>query len=155
MNNFSTTTKPDEETLIEYYTSALYPNISMFVKREVNPSLAKTYEEANKLEAKVESIKKHTAKLELKIFSGKNPLLLTRPKEKHSTELENVVKMVQKLFNKIVDLEKDKEYSSSKKQFKPYFKRKEESGTSQPAVYPYSILDFNEVGMDHFCTFHQ
>ena len=43
--------------------------------------------------------------------------------------------MVQKLSNKIVDLEKDKEVSSSKKQFKPYFKKREESGTSQPPVY--------------------
>ena len=48
-------------------------------------------------------------------FSSKKHLLLTRPKEEHSSELENVVKMVQKLSNKIVDLEKDKEASSSRK----------------------------------------
>ena len=45
-------------------------------------------------------------------FSGKKPLLLTRPKDEHSHELESVVKMVQKLSNKIVDLEKDKEANS-------------------------------------------
>ena len=120
--------------------------------------MAKTYEEENKVEAKIDSINKHSAKPEIKTFIGKNPLLLTRPKEEHSTELESVVKMVQKLSNKIVDLEKDKEASSSKKQFKPYFKRKEEIGTSQPPVYPSAILnfnDFNEVGMDNFCSFHQ
>ena len=55
----------------------------------------------------------------------------------------------------IVDLEKDKDNSSSKKQFKPYFKKREESGQSQPPVYNSSILNFNEVGMDHLCTFHQ
>ena len=82
-------------------------------------------------------------------------MLLTRPKEEHSNELENVVKMVQKLSNNIVDLEKDKEANSSKKYFKPYFKKREESGQSQSPVYNSSILNFNEVGMDHLCTFHQ
>ena len=80
---------------------------------------------------------------------------LTIPKEEHSNELENMVKMVQKLSNKIVDLEKDKEASSLKTQFKPYFKKIEESGQSQPPVYNSSILNSNEVGMDHFYTFHQ
>ena len=63
--------------------------------------------------------------------------------------------MVQKLSNKIVYLEKGKEASQSKKQFKPYFKKREESGTSQPPMYTSVVLNFNEVGMDHFCTFHQ
>ena len=83
-------------------------------------------------------------------FSDKKPLLLTRPKDEHSHELESVVKMVQKLSNKIVDLEKDKEASSFKKQFKPYFKRREESGPSQPPMHTSSILNFPKVGMDHF-----
>ena len=82
-------------------------------------------------------------------------MLLTRPKEEHSSELENVVKMVQKLSNKIVDLEKDKEASSSKKQFKPYFKKREESGESRGPMHSSYVLNFTEVGMDHFCTFHQ
>ena len=33
-------------------------------------------------------------------------MMLTRPKEEHSIELENVVNMVQKLTNNIVDMEK-------------------------------------------------
>ena len=82
-------------------------------------------------------------------------MLLTRHKEEHSSELENMVKMVQKLSNKIVNLKNDKEASSSKKQFKPYFKKREEGGTSQPPVYSPSVLNFNEVGMDNFYTFHQ
>ena len=81
--------------------------------------------------------------------------MLTIPKEEYLIELENVVNMVQKLSNKIADMEKEKEASLSKKQFKPFFNKREESGTSQPPVYNYSILNFNEVGMDHFCTFHQ
>ena len=155
LNNFSATINPVEETLIEYYTSALCPIIPMFFKRSVNPSLVETYEETNKVESKLDTINKHTTEPEVNTFSSKKHLLLTRPKEEHSSELENVVKMVQKLSNKIVDLEKDKEASSSKKQFKPYLKEREEGGTSQPPVYSSSVLNFNEVGMDHFCTFHQ
>ena len=63
--------------------------------------------------------------------------------------------MVQKLSNKIVYLEKDKESTSSKKLFKPSFKKREEGITSQPHVYSSSVLNFNEVGMNNFCTFHQ
>ena len=63
--------------------------------------------------------------------------------------------MVQKLSNKIVDLEKDKEVSSSKKQFKPYFKKKRRKWNISTTCVQLFYLNFNEVGMDHFYTFHQ
>ena len=85
----------------------------MFVKRELKCTLVENYEEDNTIEFELDSIKKHTAKPEVNTFSVKKPLLLTRPKEEHSIKLENVVTMVQKLSNKIVDLEKDKESSST------------------------------------------
>ena len=85
-------------------------------------------------------------------FGGKKPLLLTRPKDEHSHELENVVKMVQKLSNKIVDMEKEKE---AKKQFKPYYKKRDESVPSQPPTHSSSAMNLIEVGMESFCTFHQ
>ena len=80
---------------------------------------------------------------------------MTKPKEEHSNELENMVTMVLKLSNNIVDLGKDKEASSSRKKFKPFSKKREESSTSQPPVYSSSVLNFSEVGMDSFYTFHQ
>ena len=43
MNNFDVDIKPVENTLIEYYTSALGPDLAMFVKRSVNPTLVETY----------------------------------------------------------------------------------------------------------------
>ena len=89
---------------------------------------------------------------ETKTFSSKKPLLLTRPKDEHSHELENVVKMVKKLSNKIVDMEKEKEH---KKQFKPYYKKRDESGPSQPPTHISSTMNLTEVGMEKFCTFHQ
>ena len=39
LNNFSAAIKPAEENLMEYYTSLLSPDIEMFVKRSVKPSL--------------------------------------------------------------------------------------------------------------------
>ena len=84
----------------------------MFVKRSVKPSLAETYDEAKKIEAELESVNKHSMESETKPFNGKNPLMLTRPKDEHSHELESVVNMVQNLSNNIVDLEKDKEANS-------------------------------------------
>ena len=115
LNNFNATIKPAEENLIEYYTSSLCPSIAMFVKRSVNPYLVETYEEANKIEVELNIINKNTAKPEVKTFRSKKRLLLTRPKEEYSSELENVVKMVHKLSNKIVNMEKGKKASLSKK----------------------------------------
>ena len=126
----------------------------MFVKRAMKITLIENYEEAKRVEVDLDSIGKHTAEPEVKPTAGKKPLLLTRPKEEHSNELENVVRMVQKLSNKKTDLEKDKGTSTSRKTFKPYYKKREESGQSQPPVYNFVVLNFNEVGMDHLCTFH-
>ena len=39
--------------------------------------------------------------------------------------------------------------------FNPYYKKKEERGKPQPPVHNSDVLNFNEVGMDNFCTFHQ
>ena len=63
--------------------------------------------------------------------------------------------MVPKLSNKIVDLEKENRVSSSINPFKPYYKKREESGQPKPPLLNYVILNFNEGWMDHFCTFHQ
>ena len=63
--------------------------------------------------------------------------------------------MVQKFSNKIVDLENDKGASSSRKPFKPFYKKREESGQPQSPLLNSVVMNFNEVGMDHFYTFHQ
>ena len=102
----------------------------------------------------MDSIAKDTLELEVKPMASKKPLLLTRPKEEHSNELD-VVKMVQKLSNKIVYKEKEKGSSSSRKLFNPYYKEREERGQTQPPLLNFVVLNFNEIGMDHLCTFHQ
>ena len=63
--------------------------------------------------------------------------------------------MIQNLSIKIADLEKDKESSSSRKTFKPFFKKRDESGSPQPPTQSSFVLNFTEVGMENFCTFHQ
>ena len=128
LNSFSIATKPAKESLVEYYTATLYLPIAMFVKRFGKVTLVEKYEEANKIEAYLDSIEKYTPEPELKQTRRKIPLMLNKPKEEHSNELENVEKMVQKLSNKIVDMEKDRGTSSYRNPFNPYYKRKEESG---------------------------
>ena len=71
--------------------------------------MVETYEEAEKIEAELESVKKYPVEPETKTFNNKKPMLLTIPKDERSHELEGVVKMVQKLSNKIVDMEKERE----------------------------------------------
>ena len=63
--------------------------------------MVENYEEAKKVEAYLDSIAKHTPKAELKHTTSKRPLLLTKPREEHSNELDSVVKMVQKLSNNV------------------------------------------------------
>ena len=93
MNNFSVATKPTEESLIEYYTTTLDPPIAMFVKRSGEITLVENYEEDKKVEEDLDSIEKHTPEPNLKHTTEKWPLLLTNPREEHSNELENVVKI--------------------------------------------------------------
>ena len=51
LNNFIAANKPSENSLIEYYTSALRLDLAMFAKISVRTTLAETYEEAKKVEA--------------------------------------------------------------------------------------------------------
>ena len=152
LNNFSAADKPSEHALIEYYISALGPNIAMFSKRSVMPTLVDTYEEAEKVEVELESIEHYPMQPDEKTYGNKKALLLTKPKEERSQELDGVVKMMQKLSNRVIDLEKKKE---AHKQYNPYDKKRDDN--SQPKSPPHSpsAMNLTDVGMDNFCTFHQ
>ena len=56
LKNFSETDKPSDNVLIEYYTSALGPDLAMFAKGRAKPTLTETYEEAEVVEDERESI---------------------------------------------------------------------------------------------------
>ena len=81
LNNLSVVIKPTEENLMEYFTSTLSLDITMFVKRSVKPSLIENYEESKKVKDELEIINKQTAEPDTKTFSCKKPLFLTKPKE--------------------------------------------------------------------------
>ena len=70
--------KPFEKVLIEYYTSALGPDLAMFAKISVKPTLSETYEEAQRVEAEMESIENYPEQSREKNFGSKKPLLLLR-----------------------------------------------------------------------------
>ena len=59
LNFFTAADKPSEKVLIEYYTSALWPDLAMFSKITIKPTLSETYEEAERVEAKMESIENY------------------------------------------------------------------------------------------------
>ena len=120
--------KPYDKVLIEYYTSALGPELAMFSKMSINPTLSETYEEAERVEVEKESIEDYPKQLG-EIFFGKKALLLTKPKDELSHEFEGTVKMMQKLSNRVIDLEKEKE---AHKAYKPYYKRREDNNQSKP-----------------------
>ena len=70
----------------------------------------------------------------------------------HRQDFEGMVKMMQKLSNKVIDLEKEKEANKS---YNPYYKKWEDD--NQPKTPPHNpaAMNLTDVGMDNFCTFHQ
>ena len=110
----------------------------MFSKRSVRPTLAETYEEAEKVEAELESIENYPVQLEEKTFGSKKPLLLTKPKDEQSQDFEGMLNMMQKLSNRVIDLEKEKE---AHKSYKPYYKKREDN--IQPKPPPHSPAAMN------------
>ena len=151
LNNFTTADKPSENALIEYYNSALGPDLAMFSKRWVRPTLVETYEEAEKVEAEMESIENYPMHSKEKTFGNKKPLLLTQPKDERSHDFEGMVKMMQKLSNKVIDLEKEKEANKS---YKPYYKMRGDNNQYKPPPHSPAAMNLTEVAMDNFCTFH-
>ena len=109
LKNFSASDKPSDKVLIEYYTSALGLNLAMFEKSQVKPTLSETYEEVERVEDEKESIEDYPEQSG-EIFFGKKALLLTKPKEEQSHDFDGMLKMMQKLSNRITDLEKEKEF---------------------------------------------
>ena len=107
LKNFSETDNPSDKVLIEYYTSALGPDLAMFAKGRAKPTLTETYEEAEVVEAERQSIEDYPEQSGEKGV-GRKALLFAKPKEEKLSDLENMAKMMQKLSNKIIDMEKEK-----------------------------------------------
>ena len=106
LKKFTAADKPSKNSLTEYYTLALGPGLAMFSKRSVKPTLAESYEEAEKVEDEMESIENYPVQSEENTFGNKKPLLLNKPKYEQSQDFEGMVKMMQKLSYRVIDLEK-------------------------------------------------
>ena len=103
------------------------------------------------MEAEKESIEDYPKQSGEKTF-GKKALLLSKPKEEQSHDFEGMLKMMHKLSNKIIDLEKEKE---AHKSYKPYYKRREDNNQSKPPPHSPASMNLTNAGMDNFCTFDQ
>ena len=90
----------------------------MFSKMKARPTLAETYEEAER-----ESIEDYPD-LPEENTTRKRTLLPSKPKEEQSHEFEGMMKMIQKLSNRIIDLEREKEFQRS---HKPHYQRREDN----------------------------
>ena len=77
----------------------------MFAKIKAKPTLVETYEEVEKVEAERKSIEDYPERSGEKSV-GRKALLFTKPKEEQSPDFESMAKMMQKLSNRIIDLEK-------------------------------------------------
>ena len=63
-----------------------------------------------------------------------------------------MLKMMQKLSNRVIDLERERE---AHKSYKPYYKEREDNSQPKPPPHSPATMNLTNVGMDNFCTFHQ
>ena len=87
---------------------------------KAKPTLVETYEEAERVEPERESIEDYPGQLREKTIKRRT-LLLSKPKEEQAHDYQGMLKMMQKLSNRIIDLEKEREM---RKNYKPYYPKK-------------------------------
>ena len=88
LKTFSAVDRPSDKVLIEYYTSALGPELAMFAKMKVKPTLVETYEEAERVEAESESVEDYPDPLEDKIT------FMSKPRKDQSHDYQGMMKML-------------------------------------------------------------
>ena len=150
LRNFSETDRPSDKVLIEYYTSALGPEMATFAKMKAKPTLIETYEEAERVEAERESVEDYPD-LPGEKTANKRVLVSSKPREEHSHDLEGMMKTMQKLYNRIIDLEKERDIQ---KTYKPYYPKREDNNQWKIPSPNLASINITEIGGDNFCTFH-
>ena len=119
LKNFSEADKPSDKVLIEYYTSSLGPELAMFAKMKAKPTLVETYEEAERVEDEMESVEDYPD-LPREKTTNRRALLLSKPKYEQSYDYQGMLKMIQNLSNRIIDMDKGRE---AQKTHKPYYQK--------------------------------
>jgi hypothetical protein len=142
-----------QSSTIEYYMTTFTPSIGIFVKRDNKKTLALNFDEVEIVEKELSSYEHHSYTEETKT-SGKRPFLLTKPPEKEPKDINNVVKLVNKLSNEVVYLKRNVGESSSKPQaFRPFFKRQD--SPPKPPETPHMDFNLYKFNNDIFCSYHQ
>jgi hypothetical protein len=111
---------PAENLIVTYYTKALHQNISIWVKRSKKATLLEAFEEASQIEKYILSLKDNICNEAKTTLASKRKIeILPRPPQNKtqpdSSDLEKLQKVVQKLFNQVIDLKRSAEEASSSK----------------------------------------
>jgi len=123
----------------------------MFAKMKAKPTLIETYEEAKRVEAERESVEDYPD-LPGDKTADKRVLVSSKPREEHSHDLEGMMKTMQKLYNRIIDLEKERDIQKTDR---PYYSKREDNNHWKIPSPNSASINITEIGGDNFCTFHQ
>ena len=143
--------KPADKVLIEYYTSALGPELAMFAKMKFKPTFVEAYQEAERVETESESIEEYPDSVEEKTALRRSSLLFNS-REDQPHDYHEMMKVLQKMSNRIVDLERERDIQKTNK---PHYPKKEDNNQWQVPPPNLASINITEIGGDNFCTFHQ
>jgi hypothetical protein len=132
LNKFQPKAKPTKELQIKVYANALRAFISMFVKRDAKPTLAKNFEQAKMIEFQMKGCKESQVSLVKKEAQPppRRGLMLTRPPgkqieqgpKKGSGDIEDLQRMVNNLSIEIIDMKRSVgEGKQGQRPYKPFF----------------------------------
>jgi hypothetical protein len=111
------------------------------------------FDEAKTMESDLSAYDQHPCYKDTK-SPGKKPLLLTKIPKRESKDIDNVVKMVKKLSNEVMDLKNNVGEGSLNPQiFISFFKKP--NNLTQPHEPPDVSFKLDSFSNDNFCSYHQ
>ena len=122
----------------------------MFAKMKLKPTLAETYQEAERVEAESESIEDYPDSFEDQT-TVRRSLLLFESREDQPRNSHEMMKALQKMSNRIVDLERERDIQKTNK---PHYPKKEDNNQGQVPPPSLASINITEIGGDNFCSFH-
>ena len=123
----------------------------MFSKMKVKPTLVETYQEAERVQDESESIEDYPDSPEENTTITRCSLL-SKSKEDQTHKYHEMMRVLQKMSNRIVDLEKERDILKTNK---PHYPNREDNSQWQVPPPNLASINITEIGGDNFCTFHQ
>ena len=135
----------DNSITIDYYTKVVPKDISVFIKRKAQATLAENYAATLAVERDMLSIGAidHEGRDDHKPIAkkGQSATNKTTDKDKDAFDFESIAKTLKQLTNEVSDLKrKGIESTTSAKAPKPFF-RKRNPNTSRPPSNPNTVLN--------------